>query len=125
MNLSQRKEAFVNLGIELLDLKVDMLEGELFRAHATNPWFTSKSIMDALNGIAFLLNKEDVDSFCDKYVLGDDVNNRIGVVLAGNIPAVGFHDVMCVLLAGADITIKLSSQDTIMMMFLLNKLYIF
>ncbi len=123
MNLPQRKEAFVNLGSELLDLQEEMLDGEVFRAHAANPWFTFKTIIDALQGIAFLLKKEALDRFCDKYVFSDVLNKKIGVVMAGNIPAVGFHDVMCVLLSGADITIKLSSQDTIIMMFVLNKLF--
>jgi hypothetical protein len=50
----------------------------------------------------------------ERYPLQDDRDQTVGVVMAGNLPAVGFHDFMCVLLSGCRITAKLSSDDRLL-----------
>jgi hypothetical protein len=58
----------------------------------------------------------DLDQQDDKY---------IGVVMAGNIPLVGFHDFLCVLISGKKIKVKLSHQDSILLPFLVEILLSF
>src|SRR6185369_3572517 len=49
-------------------------------------------------------------------------SKKIGVAMAGNIPLVGFHDFLCVLLSGNQIVLKPSSQDSVLIRFLISKL---
>ena len=122
MNIIQRKEAFTKLGNWFINLNEEDLAGIVFKAHAENPWFNAQSILEALNGLGEMLSESEIERFCKQYYLTDSVQTKIGIVMAGNIPAVGFHDLMIVLLAGAKAVIKFSSQDKEVMMFILNKL---
>lgn len=90
-----------------------------------NGWFTEDNVKLAVENIAKIyLNKIALEKFAQKYVLGNNLNpKKIGIVMAGNIPAVGFHDLLCVVLSGNISLIKLSTSDTASMMFLINKLY--
>lgn len=92
-----------------------------------NGWFTEDNVKLAVENIAKIyLNKKALEKFVQKYVLSDNLNpKKIGIVMAGNIPAVGFHDLLCVVLSGNIALIKLSSSDTASMMFLINKLFEF
>ncbi len=112
MELQRRVNAFVQLGIKLQNLEEIQAEELVFRTRALNKWFDEKSIKQALNGIVYLLEEERLNSFVAKYNLFDEVSvKKIGVVMAGNIPAVGFHDYLCVLLTGNQLYAKLSTQD--------------
>ncbi len=79
-----------------------------------NPWFTREHQQLALRNIAVLLQKETLEQWIKPYV--ERINacsekKRIGIVMAGNIPAVGFHDLLCVLICGYSAIVKCSSQD--------------
>ena len=50
------------------------------------------------------------------------LSKKVGLVLAGNIPMVGFHDVLCVLMSGNRAVTKLSSKDSVLMNYLRNEL---
>jgi len=78
-----------------------------------NAWFTPESVLQAVNAIGKMLNPEDLDTWLNMYLtqLGKS-SKRIGLILAGNLPLVGFHDVLCVLVSGNHALIKASSQDT-------------
>ncbi len=118
MNLSQRKEAFIALGQYLRHLSADTLEEWYVRTRAENTWFTPENIQLALNGVINYLDSEALTAWTDKYQLDNLQSKIVGVVMAGNIPLVGFHDFLAVLMAGHTIQAKLSSQDS----FLLKKL---
>ena len=77
-----------------------------------NAWFTAESVQNAIESIAEMLNKDDLTEWLDRYQLNEGTPRRIGLILAGNIPLVGFHDVLCVLVSGNYALIKASSQDT-------------
>lgn len=82
-----------------------------------NGWFTEKSVRKALNGICEILNEADVIEFASRYI--DDLSKlkggkEIGIIMAGNIPAVGFHDFLCVLLSGNTVVTKMSSDDEVL-----------
>jgi hypothetical protein len=111
MELQRRVNAFVQLGIKLQNLEEIQAEELVFRTRALNKWFDEKSIKHALEGIIYLLDEERLNAFAKKYDITNAPSKKIGVVMAGNIPAVGFHDYLCVLLTGNELYAKLSSQD--------------
>jgi hypothetical protein len=83
-------------------------------AFQRNPWFTPEHIRMALNNLGKVLTKENLSIWLSGYASGIEgltTQKRIGVVMAGNIPAVGFHDFLCVLLSGHKLLAKLSSSD--------------
>lgn len=79
-----------------------------------NPWFTRESLMGALRGIAFMLEEEVLHKWLDSYgikAIASGAQRTVGLVLAGNIPLVGFHDMMSVLASGHKVLAKPSSKD--------------
>jgi hypothetical protein len=122
MKLSDRIESFCRLGDALRELEQDDRLSLAAKAKNENPWFIEESILLSLNGIETLLEREKLTSWALSYS-PDPVHPKIvGVAMAGNIPAVGFHDFLCVLISGHRIKAKLSSQDTVVMKFIIEKL---
>ncbi|WP_392437940.1 acyl-CoA reductase [Cruoricaptor ignavus] len=93
--------------------------GILQRSEIENPWFTQQNLRFALNSWAELLNEENLNNWLKNYEFLNK-GKRIGLILAGNIPMVGFHDVICVILSGNFPLIKLSSKDRLLIPFLLK-----
>jgi hypothetical protein len=86
-----------------------------------NPWFTSDSIQLALSNLGELLQNEVLSQWMAPYeplVKSSLSNKSVGLVMAGNIPAVGFHDLLCVLMCGYKAKVKLSSQDRFLLPFM-------
>ena len=81
------------------------------QAEMTNPWFTRKEVLTALEGIYSMLDPESLEQWAARYPEQKDTQKQIGVIMAGNIPLAGFHDFLCTLLSGHHIRIKLSSSD--------------
>jgi hypothetical protein len=82
--------------------------------HIQNPWFTRDSVMKALSGIALMLHQETLRQWLAPYDLTTPPVQQVrtvGLVMAGNIPLVGFHDLLCVLAAGHRVLAKPSSKD--------------
>jgi len=77
-----------------------------------NAWFTQASVMQAVKAAGAMLNEADLHNWLDKYPNHPATPKRVGLILAGNIPMVGFHDIICVLATGNIALIKLSSQDS-------------
>lgn len=80
------------------------------KSYEDNPWFDANSIDLALKSIGKWLRKENLEAFTKNYSFANSPK-RVAVICAGNIPAVGFHDMLCVLLSGHKLLCKLSSQD--------------
>ena len=121
MTIEDRITGITTLAGKLKDLDL-VSKTELFsRASANNPWFTHDTIAMALDGILHFLNNESLTEWIGRYRLTNDAKN-VGLVLAGNIPLVGFHDFLSVLLSGNSAHIKLSSQDSVLIKFITDKL---
>jgi hypothetical protein len=91
----------------------------------SNPWFVPvfcKSAVDAL--LNKLLLKSNLQQWVTSYNLKDDffVPKTIAIIMAGNIPLVGFHDFLCAYILGASMKIKLSSKDDVLFKFVFNEL---
>lgn len=87
-----------------------------------NPWFTVKNIRFAFLGLSRMLQAEELQTFSTKYTFQKSPK-RIGIVMAGNIPLVGFHDLLCVLLSGHKAVCKLSSSDNRLPLMVIQWLY--
>lgn len=95
---------------------------ELFaKAAAVNPWYTENNIQKALDGIVYMLEGEKLKNWLEAYPQ-ENRPVRVGLIMAGNIPLVGFHDLLCTLLAGHTAVVKLSSQDEVLPKFLFAEL---
>lgn len=121
--LSDRIEAFSALGLLLSSLEPDE-KFELFRrANNQNSWFTESSMDSALHGLARLLEGEKLTIWLSSYQFPEiDQPKKVGILMAGNIPGVGFHDLMCVLISGHIAVAKLSSADSYFSSWLIQKL---
>ena len=111
MTVKHRIEAFSALGEWI---RQALEKGELLpimgKAQINNPWFTLESQKLALNGILEFLNTDSLSEWTSSYKIKDQ-GLWIGIVMAGNIPLVGFHDLLAVLISGNKAMIKLSSKD--------------
>lgn len=88
-----------------------------------NAWFTPANVEHATKAIGVMLNKDDLTRWLNRYQFDESgIIKNIGLILAGNIPLVGFHDVLCVLVSGNMALIKASSQDTRMIKAVLDML---
>ncbi len=79
-----------------------------------NPWFTREALQKALRGISCMLEEEVLRQWLLPYelkVISAESRHTVGLVLAGNIPLVGFHDLLSVLASGHRVLAKTSSKD--------------
>jgi len=127
MILEKRIRAFVELGNflsqfskEVLHKNDNVLFNELFfdafklqlkRAKESNSWFIDDQMTFAINSWIKLLKINDLNKWTSFYTLNKERPKTIAVIMAGNIPLVGFHDFLSVLLSGHKILIKQSSND--------------
>jgi hypothetical protein len=92
----------------------------LKKSEIENPWFTNENHKFALQQWADLLTEENIKDWLKEYS-ASKTSKRVGLILAGNIPLVGLHDVISVVLSNHIPVIKLSSKDRYMIPFLLKK----
>lgn len=118
MNQQQRTEAFVQLGKQLLEVAENPQNSSwaaAFRqAEAKNGWFTQENISIALRGIAHMLEPNKLEQWLNAYEIPEHGTKKVGLIMAGNIPLVGFHDLLCVLASGNSAVVKMSSQDEVL-----------
>ena len=122
MNLDARIESLVKLG-RFLSVPGNIPEAVYLKAKLDNPWFTQESVDLALSGISkTYLSEEALRPWLSGYDIQEIKSQRVGLILAGNIPMVGIHDILCTYLTGHKALIKYSSKDKILLEFILNKL---
>ncbi len=122
MNLINRINAFSQLGQRLQSLTADEKQTNFDRTKNENPWFVAENITLALEGIAQFLSYDALTKWTSNYSLENINPKKVGVAMAGNIPLVGFHDLLSVLIAGHHLHAKLSHQDTFLMTYIINLL---
>lgn len=135
MNTTERLENLAKWGkaVEALlsEYRAGDLDGDhpfsmaLARARSINPWFTEDQVLVSLEGIVHLLDEQALRSWLAAYKGLEErrpIKCDVALVLAGNIPAVGFHDILCVLASGHSAQVKRSSDDPVLLSFLLEVL---
>jgi hypothetical protein len=119
MQLNQRINAFVELGKFLGKIESENeFESILRKAEAENGWFTEENIKFALKSWGDALSKENLQQWISKYKIEDIEPKTVAIIMAGNIPLVGFHDFLSVLISGNKVLAKLSSNDKTLLPFL-------
>ena len=123
MELQKRIFLLEKLGNYLLE-KDASLEEACLRAEQQNPWFSQEFIAFSFHNIAYnFLQKNKLENWVAQYSIAiSSVSKKIGLTLAGNIPLVGFHDLICVFISGHHAILKLSSKDEVLFSHLINKL---
>jgi Acyl-CoA reductase (LuxC) len=121
LNLEKRLELLCKLGDYLLSNE-ESWASACTRAVRANAWFTEEHIALAAENIAQqFLQAEKLHQWLTGYTLPSKIVT-IGIVMAGNIPLVGFHDFLCGFVSGHNLMLKLSSKDEVLMTHILSKL---
>ena len=127
MTLETKKSVFVALGKFLSQFsenksskKPDVLHNDLFfdafeqliaLSQSHNGWYTPEQVYFSIQSWATALTEEQLNEWLSNYVINEDTDKSVALILAGNIPLVGFHDFLSVLLTGHSVKIKTSSND--------------
>jgi hypothetical protein len=124
MNTEQRIALLVRLGAYMQSTEAAWLEAQQ-RANGENNWFIPEFIQLSINNIVQqFLQHGILKKLVDQYGITSETPQpkAVGIVLAGNIPLVGFHDVLCTFIAGHYARVKPSSKDTVLIKHLFQKL---
>ena len=122
MKLEERLNAFIKLNQVLSELSASERAKIITQATNNNRWFDTSNVEQALSGLIHLTDPVKMKTWLTGYDLKPSKQKIIGLIMAGNIPLVGFHDLICVLLSGNKAAIKLSSQDLFLMQWIIRKL---
>jgi hypothetical protein len=122
INIKKSINSFSELGsqLQMPDASLSaLIENEKYH----NAWFTPVSVLEAVTAIGNMLNEPNLTTWLSKYNFkNEQPAKKVGLILAGNIPLVGFHDVLCVIASGNHALIKASSQDARLIKAVLDKL---
>lgn len=123
MELQQRVNAFVKLGQFLSqftdqpkssDIDTALVDGfrhQLKLAKEYNGWFNKSNLEFAIQSWTNALSEDNLKTWTDNYDFGVITPKTIAIIMAGNIPLVGFHDFLSVLISGHSVLVKQSSND--------------
>ncbi|MBN1184666.1 MAG: hypothetical protein JXB49_20405 [Bacteroidales bacterium] len=132
MTLKERIDSFILLGDRLrLLFATKEIEGKakeiIEKAEKQNPWFIPEFTIEAIKSISDNLTEDKLYTWLSKYPLIPVQNKdpkKTGVIMAGNIPLVGFHDFLCTLITGNIFIGKPSSKDGGLFQFIADTLLI-
>lgn len=119
MKEEKKAETFSKLG-ENLNRIANSIEDSTYtekikEAIANNRWFTIDSIKGSLLAISESLQASKIQQWFSAYNFNNNTGGKsIGLVLAGNLPLVGFHDILCCLVTNNKVVAKLSSKDQVL-----------
>lgn len=123
MNLQERIEAFIQLGTYLNKEFAIEQEEKMIAAKVNNPWFTIDNTKKAIAAWSEQLSDDMLNAWIGPYNLKEVTTpKRVLIIMAGNIPMVGFHDLLSTLIVGHKVVIKLSSNDKVLIPVLIEKL---
>ena len=98
-----------------------MPEAVVARAMAENPWFTPASIRAAVEAICDqMLRREQLAAWLKPYAVPVSEPKRVLIILAGNLPLVGFFDLLCVVMSGHRCLVKPSSKDRVLICYVVD-----
>ena len=131
---SEIKSSFVELGnflrkfsLEKNTKETSVLQNDLFYddfislielSQSHNGWFTPEQVYFSIQSWGNALTETNLNQWLSTYDFSKIVPKKIGLILAGNIPLVGFHDFLSVLISGHDVLVKTSSSDQHLLKFL-------
>ena len=122
MDINECISPFLQLGKRLRSMRPDAWRRLLDSVGVQNPWFTDEQITLGFSGLNRYLEEEKLTRWLHGYPARMSSPKTVGLIMAGNIPLVGFHDLLCVLLSGHNAMIKLSRDDSILIPFIIENL---
>lgn len=125
MNLQERIDLLLKLGDYLKENSPELQEAKELASYK-NSWFTDEFINLAIGNICNnYLEKEALSTWIKQYSSEGSIAEpkSVGIVMAGNIPLVGFHDFLCVFVSGHSAVIKASSKDEVLITHLVHKIF--
>ncbi|MGY0426038.1 MAG: acyl-CoA reductase [Polaribacter sp.] len=133
-NIQNRIDSFAQLGLFLsqfsdnkMEKKEDVAHNTLFFerfkhqlkiAQENNSWFTRENLLFAIKSWAKALTKKNLTNWVTTINTKIQNPKRMAIIMAGNIPLVGFHDFLSALISGHSVIVKQSSNDTHLLPFL-------
>ncbi|QVY66190.1 acyl-CoA reductase [Polaribacter sp. Q13] len=133
-SIQNRIIAFAKLGAFLGQFSIDKIKkidniehNEIFfdgflhqikLAQEKNSWFTKDNLLFSLNSLHKSLTENNLNKFTESFDLNNKSSKKVAIVMAGNIPLVGFHDFLSVLISGHSVLVKQSSSDKHLLPFL-------
>jgi len=121
MTLQDRINIISELGIYLRKNFLEDHFDSIKIATVKNPWFTVKSITNAVLSISDMVEKDMLNAWLNPYTIKEPSSQKnVLIIMAGNIPLVGFHDLLSVIIMGHNPVIKLSSNDNVLMPLIIN-----
>ncbi len=137
MTIQQRKSYLIQVGAFLSQFKssgiekrsdlanndpfFDQMLEQIDMAVHYNGWFTRENVLFSLEEWSKALSEENLEKWLKSYNFQEETK-KVGLVMAGNVPLVGFHDFISVLLSGHKVLVKLSSNDKKLLPILANYL---
>ncbi len=137
-NLEQKIEAFVKLGDFFSEFcesannssektisdspSIETFRKKIELAKHKNGWFTKENIHHSISQWSEVLTANNIQKWLSAYNLSNNKEKRIAIIMAGNIPLVGFHDLLSVLITGNIALVKLSSNDQVLLPFITDHL---
>jgi hypothetical protein len=134
----EKKKCFVELGKFLSQFSLDkntkhetVLHNDLYfdpfidlinLSQSHNGWFTPEQVYHSIQSWAEALQEDNLNQWLSRYDFLNIKPKTVGLILAGNIPLVGFHDFLSVLISGHNVLVKTSSNDQHLIKFLANYL---
>ena len=124
MNLQQRIEIMTELVSYMSPDNAEWAD-TVQKAFQHNAWFIPEFTNTAVENIRMeLLQTAALQNWAAHYHLDDNITRKnVGLVMAGNIPLVGFHDFLCIFISGHRQTIKLSSKDDILLAAIIARMH--
>lgn len=123
IKLKDRIKAWATVGNILKNLSHQERSHIYQQSKMENGWFTEENVDQAICGIIRYLEEDKLNKWTSHLPEAPRIPRKIGVVMAGNIPAVGFHDLLTVLISGHIALAKLSSKDTFLIKYLADLLF--
>lgn len=122
--LSQFKNSSViqNDTVKNNDLFLDRMVNLIQQSQSYNGWFTEENVYFSLESWSKALTEENLSKWLENYDFSKVQPKNVGLILAGNIPLVGFHDLLSVLISGHNAIVKLSSNDQQLIKFMVDYL---
>jgi Acyl-CoA reductase (LuxC) len=134
MDLETKKNVFVTLGrflnqfaennsnkdlsVPHTELFYEEFEQLIQLSQSHNGWYTPEQVYFSIQSWAKALTQENLDQWTSSYEFTSSESKTIALILAGNIPLVGFHDFISVLISGHNVLVKTSSDDQHLLPFL-------
>ncbi len=107
---------------ESSDPWIDKFSKVIVDAGLRNGWFTKEQVLHAIGSWGYLLEEASIKDWISSYNMEVQKSKTIAIITAGNIPLVGFHDLICTLICGHNAIVKCSSNDQLLLPFIADYL---